>query len=158
MVPNIELDMGLWIQRSNQLKREDNGSPDNEKFWRSPDDDEESDGDMEDPRNTEEWKIQKVKGFSKDCPNKIRLTKTNPEENSSIESKKGKVSKTKKRNSTEPMFDDIKILSEEQVDFTTPLDTVRAQEKVLNWNAQEILMECTSNIETEHLQNIKFGD
>ena len=54
-------------------------------------DSEDDDDDQQDPRKDEDWKIQKRKGFLKD------------RENKNVAVKAARISKTKKRNSTEPL-------------------------------------------------------
>ena len=75
-------------RKRNKIKPEKSKNPGKHFLDQDQEEISEDDVDHQDPRQTEDWKIQKRKGFAKDRENK---------------SKEVKLSKTKKRNSNEPL-------------------------------------------------------
>ena len=77
-------------------------------------DEDEKDDEQSDPRQGGEWKIQKKTGFQKDREAKAKV-------------KAGKLSKTAKRNSNEPLVADVDV--DEDVDMFEFLDQMMSSDK-----------------------------
>ena len=117
----------LVTTESNQSKKRINNSPKTStKFWAGDDSEEELEEGGSDPRKEENWKIQKRNGFMKDRENKIHFLK------------EAKVSKTKKRNSKEPLIPVENEALSENVGLDNgvqPPNLNLNASKVLNWSS-----------------------